>query len=990
MDSVNMQHIETVAILVILMFGVVTSVNNITSSPQNTSDSPHDTVTYQDQEYHAYEAIPFAPDDTVEHTEPSLIELEPEYYVHEAVHPIDTYEFVPSFHICNYNVCNPNCHHVPQPQGPSCEMCQQLGCGNNFDVEWNKFCSCDILCVFHGDCCGDFPEVCPEIYSEALDIQAKASHIPKPECILIHGVNDVSKVKLVASCGSKSCPIDSSGDGNVDQYPHPVMDLDTKISYVSLDCARCNGATNIQGWDSTLECGLDYDPVGVERKQLNQWITDGTCFLRMNKPRSAQYCISNFEDECSLSTCSNVETINACHNGSTQYVNFHGWMNFRNFHCALCNLNPNEDMTREWQYLVESGNMCGVSMALSYVPPHSKGDGPSLTILFDFNYSDGETISDVSTRFICAGDYGLVNGHCIQMYCPQGWQPNMDLCSVHFVKGGFVNFAVKLMSSNAFSLPPAAMEHFRNELRSKLRFSEMCTVGFHGIPDVACEAITPILNDTFDIVYSYRCFFSYKVSCEIHWTIVAEADDVALRSEISERGDAIQKNLTDELASEITTYVELNFDVLYFQITSSNGNKPSFSFPLYGANETVVIPNVPGFEVTQTFPLINKSVIVTDCLRVKLSADMFEVFNDTLKVDILSEEVPGNQFVIENDTALVCKDFYEQHYDTKLVWMNRESSAMKITSVVALSLSVVSLLVRLLLQPFVSVFNTFPTKLQFCLCLTLCVSFLLFLLAPQTVDIPSLCYAFGALIHWGFLATFFCMMAVALHMFRTFRPSAIQQPKSSLKLLLFYLILAWLSPSVIVTISITLDFLPVSPYFQPQYGAPACWIGGKFAHLVYFGIPLAVVLLINIGLLIGTSVNLHRAFNTSASVNTRSKSYELKLNVKLAVLIGGTWVVAFIASAVNHEIMWYIFIILCGLQGVFVFVSMVCTKQVWDSLKERYSDYMPHSTSSSKPKTASTVVKSTVNQKANVHQPPVITVSVEGCEKENQENIDAV
>ena len=920
--------------------------------------------------------------------------------------PNNTHEFIPKpktidykrelpvlSHSCtDYNVCYPNCHHVPQPQGPRCKMCQQLGCGKNFDMKQNKFCSCDSLCLFHGDCCGDFSEVCPEIYSEALDIQVKASHVPKPECALIPGVDDVNKlkIKLVVSCGLESCPTDSSGDGNVDQYPHPVMDLDTKINYITLDCARCNGATKIKGWHSTLKCGLDYDPVGVNISQLYQWITDGTCREDINKAPSAQYCITHYIDECSLSTCSNLETVDECNNGSTQYVHFY-WMHFRNFHCALCQI-PHADMLKELRNYVDSGDMCGVSIQLKHAGNQDGNkDGPSLSILFDFNYSDGETVSDVSTKFFCLGKYVLVNGHCKQMHCPQGWSSDKDLCvSYPIRKKGFVNFDVKLMSPDAFSLPPTATEHFRNALKSKLRSSEMCIGGFHGISDIACEALIPILNDTLDILYSYHCMFSYNTSCGIRWTTVAEADNMALLSKISERGDAVQENFTDLLASELETYITSNFDVLYFQITSSSGNEARLSFPHLADEETFRMPSMPGFEVNQTFPLINKSVIVTDCLRIKLYADMYVVLNDTLKVDSLSKEVPGDQFVIENDTALVCKDFYEQNYDPKQVWLKRESYAMKITSRVALSLSVVCLLVRVLLQPVASAFSTFPSKLEFLLCLTLCVSFLLFLLAPQTVDTPSLCYAVAALIHWGFLATFFCMMAVALHMFRTFRPSAIQQPTSSRKSLLFYVTLAWLPPSVIVAISITLDFLPFPPYFQPQYGPPSCWIGGKFAHVVYFGIPLAVVLLINIGLFIRTTVNLHRAFSVSASVHARSKSYELKLNVIFAVLIGGTWVVAFIASAVNHEIMWYVFIVLCGLQGVFVFVSTVCNKQVWDSLKGRFSDNIPPGISSPKAKTTSTVVKYTVNKKANVQEPGLITVAVAGCENENHENIDVV
>ena len=49
---------------------------------------------------------------------------------------------------------------------------------------------------------------------------------------------------------------------------------------------------------------------------------------------------------------------------------------------------------------------------------------------------------------------------------------------------------------------------------------------------------------------------------------------------------------------------------------------------------------------------------------------------------------------------------------------------------------------------------------------------------------------------------------------------------------------------------------------------------------------------------------------------------------QIASLMGFTWIFGYIAAFTDVEALWYIYIILNSLQGVFIFVSFICNRRV--------------------------------------------------------------
>ena len=59
------------------------------------------------------------------------------------------------------------------------------------------------------------------------------------------------------------------------------------------------------------------------------------------------------------------------------------------------------------------------------------------------------------------------------------------------------------------------------------------------------------------------------------------------------------------------------------------------------------------------------------------------------------------------------------------------------------------------------------------------------------------------------------------------------------------------------------------------------------------------------------------------------------LYLRLAVIMGLTWIVGLVAALVDMEEVWFAFVILNTTQGIFIFASFTCNKKVGASLKSR-------------------------------------------------------
>ena len=284
-----------------------------------------------------------------------------------------------------------------------------------------------------------------------------------------------------------------------------------------------------------------------------------------------------------------------------------------------------------------------------------------------------------------------------------------------------------------------------------------------------------------------------------------------------------------------------------------------------------------------------------------------------------NQVIPEERFkIINNLSVVVCSipDSWEGYGPKSL-------NAMSIVTIVCVSLSIISHVIRLILHCVLS--EGGPARLQVCLVVSLLIGMVSFLLNPLVTHPFPLCYSTAVVIHWSFLAAF-CWMTVIgwdiLYMFKA--TSNLQRIGKGDKRFIIYSAYAWGLPSLIVTSAIVIDHSDVDSMWQPAYGVTLCWISGRIGLLLYFVSPVALQVLINIIAFICCSVFLFK--NKTMDRRKREKE-RFWLHIRLFFLMGITWVTGFLAIPLNSDALWYVFIVLSASQGVYLLLVYVLTKR---------------------------------------------------------------
>ncbi|XP_071804556.1 uncharacterized protein [Asterias amurensis] len=143
-------------------------------------------------------------------------------------------------------------------------------------------------------------------------------------------------------------------------------------------------------------------------------------------------------------------------------------------------------------------------------------------------------------------------------------------------------------------------------------------------------------------------------------------------------------------------------------------------------------------------------------------------------------------------------------------------------------------------------------------------------------------------------------------------------------------------PLVIVIVCLIIHFCSCTDIAVVYNNDAPCWIQSGSINLVVFGAPMALFLVINIILFTRTVWAIRSSHRKSAAQfnQGRDTSFlkrrrkELFIYVRMASLMGFTWVFGFSAAFSGAEALWYIFIILNSLQGFFIFLSFTFNDQV--------------------------------------------------------------
>lgn len=366
-----------------------------------------------------------------------------------------------------------------------------------------------------------------------------------------------------------------------------------------------------------------------------------------------------------------------------------------------------------------------------------------------------------------------------------------------------------------------------------------------------------------------------------------------------------------------------------------------------------------------------------NCPKIIMSVNRSDIYvdvNKTLAILKTSQRYEAGDYEYVNDTLVVCANL-SQNFVSRL-----PGGLFEGLSMAGLSLSLVALALKMFLYFALPDIRTFPDKIVFCLSASLFVAQFLFVSGLTASTTYELCATIGVVLHYALLSSFCWMSALAYDVSCTFAnvEAPFLKAQSNQCRFIKYSLFAWVTPSLIVFVASVFDWTPIelpplSP-LRPYYGQAMCYISSRPALLVYFVGPVAILLTAIIVLFSLTSWHIclssrqtavaQRAANSSNAVCHRSKgsismvkAHHLNfcLYLKLAVVLGLTWVSGFVAAYSNLQALWYIYIILNTVQGVYILLAFTPFRKVKRCVQHHvqhkvfYRSHAPSSDTSHKP-----------------------------------------
>ncbi|KAK6187286.1 hypothetical protein SNE40_005349 [Patella caerulea] len=329
-----------------------------------------------------------------------------------------------------------------------------------------------------------------------------------------------------------------------------------------------------------------------------------------------------------------------------------------------------------------------------------------------------------------------------------------------------------------------------------------------------------------------------------------------------------------------------------------------------------------------------------NCPRIALDKSEFKISENGVLTVLNSNYVfdLGDYELTDNGTgALVCTNFTRNSTSSEVEYSF--DKVQGILTVVGIALSIIGCLITIAVYLSFKSLRNIPGKIVIALCITLIMGYLAMMIGPAMENSYSGCKTFAILMHYSFLLAFFWMNVMAIDVWYTFSKAYYQAGTQAHKTnrFKFYMVYVFIMATTPVSLAIILNETEIGEGFAPHYGEGVCWINRKNALMVFFGLPSLLVILSNVVLFVVAAKTIYVAQKNSARLLGKEDKGMLGIYVRLTCVMGLTYLFGFLAPVVNHPVTWYLFIILNTLQGVFIFVSFVCTHKVIGLARERAS-----------------------------------------------------
>ncbi|XP_055946329.1 G-protein coupled receptor Mth2-like [Argiope bruennichi] len=330
--------------------------------------------------------------------------------------------------------------------------------------------------------------------------------------------------------------------------------------------------------------------------------------------------------------------------------------------------------------------------------------------------------------------------------------------------------------------------------------------------------------------------------------------------------------------------------------------------------------------------LPNKHESLKSCFTFDLEPDEYVMFpNKTAHVPVYNKTYEEEHYILIGDMIRICAPsevFNEQPSQLATATLNY-------VTITGLAVSMLFLLIHLVVFVLVPDLHNLPGCNLASMCLSLFLTYvLLMFVANDSVAENSLaCTVVAVLTQFFFLGSFLWMFVMAFEVFRSIL-NATENLRSSvkgfrLKKYIYNSLICWGTASVFAAAALIADNIEgIDESYRPKFDE-SCWFRSKTSLLSFFAGPVFTIICLNFILF---AVTAYSIFVNRMKAGDSSKRAYIKKNyltyLRLAVIMGVTWITGLLAPLVNLLWLWYLFAILNSLQGLFIFIAFTCTGKV--------------------------------------------------------------
>lgn len=361
----------------------------------------------------------------------------------------------------------------------------------------------------------------------------------------------------------------------------------------------------------------------------------------------------------------------------------------------------------------------------------------------------------------------------------------------------------------------------------------------------------------------------------------------------------------------------------------------------YERTDDVIIPDLI-LSSGKSYNVSNVSDISTNavgkflnCLLISLGDEDFVMLpNQTIFVPKYDKLYEPTSYFAADGSILVCTHFTSEH-DTKFLPL------LGYVTIVGLGISMLFLVLHFVAFCIVPDLRNLSGKNLMSQCFALFCAYFCFISGQfDSLSVGS-CSLVAFLTFYFFQVSFFWMAVMAYDVWRTLKMATTELRVSSgkqIKRFVAYSFFTWVTPLFILMILALAQYTDkFPPAYRPGFMRAPCWFKQRRSLLVFFATPLFAIMLANVILFIASARMIVMTGNTSiVSQQSKLQRRNFKLYLRLALLMGFTWVVGLVAGYADWPFLFYVFVILNTLQGLFIFLAFSCSSKVRGYLKNKF------------------------------------------------------